>query len=219
MQRKYVVWIGERAVVMGAVATLLPSYGTVEEHPITDAQHLKNVLRAFEGSMADTLLLTHPEPSRLWEWFSARFAFVHAAGGAVTDERGRLLAMYRRNRWDLPKGKLDKGEAVPDAAVREVMEECGLKHVEIVDTIADGSHTPLAVTWHTYDHKGGHYLKRTDWFLMRTSSSEKLVAEADEDITEVKWMDRDEVLRMRAETFPTLHAVIDAWLGVVKTVK
>jgi len=153
---------------MGAVATLLPSYGTVEEHPITDAQHLKNVLRAFEGSMADTLLLTHPEPSRLWEWFSARFAFVHAAGGAVTDERGRLLAMYRRNRWDLPKGKLDKGEAVPDAAVREVMEECGLKHVEIVDTIADGSHTPLAVTWHTYDHKGGHYQEHNIAAWMRT---------------------------------------------------
>lgn len=203
-------------MVLGADATLLPTYGTVEEHHITDAQQLKNVLRAFEGSMADTLLLTNPEPSRLWEWFRARYSFVHAAGGAVTDERGRLLAMYRRNRWDLPKGKLDKGEAVPDAAVREVMEECGLKHVKIVDTAADGSHTPLATTWHTYDHKGGRFLKRTDWFLMRTTSSETLVAQADEDITEVKWMDRDGVARMRAETFPTLHAVIDAWLGVVR---
>jgi 8-oxo-dGTP pyrophosphatase MutT (NUDIX family) len=57
---------------------------------------------------------------------------IEAAGGVVwrTDDAGRpvLLVVHRPryDDWSLPKGKLDPGEAVEDAALREVLEETGL---------------------------------------------------------------------------------------------
>jgi 8-oxo-dGTP diphosphatase len=53
---------------------------------------------------------------------------VSAAGGVV--ERDGLIAVVHRPRyddWSLPKGKLDRGESFEQAALREVLEETGLR--------------------------------------------------------------------------------------------
>lgn len=197
-------------VVIAANGSVVDVPTDREEVDVASAKELGSTLRSFLASSASALVLRSTDSEQLWDWFRARYTFVQAAGGTVTDENGRLLVMHRRGMWDLPKGKVDKGEAIADAAVREVMEECGLKHVEIVKQ-GSGSRTPIAETWHTYEHKGEDFLKRTDWFLMEASSREELVAEAEEDITEVKWMTDDEVVQMRRVTYPTLRAVIDAW--------
>jgi 8-oxo-dGTP diphosphatase len=56
-------------------------------------------------------------------------AEVHAAGGVVLDEDGRVVLVHRSryDDWTLPKGKLEPGEAFEEAAVREVEEETGLR--------------------------------------------------------------------------------------------
>ena len=126
-----------------------------------------------------------------------------AAGGVVEDERGRLLAIKRLGKWDLPKGKVEKHEAVEVGAVREVQEECGLNQVELVK--------PVTSTWHTYERKGKQHLKRTDWFLMRASSKEMLTAQSEEDIEEVRWLDEAGVRMMEADTYPSLLPVLRTW--------
>jgi len=50
--------------------------------------------------------------------------------------------MRRRDRWDLPKGKVNLGETFEQTAVREVMEECGLQELEIIN--------PMLSTYHSY---------------------------------------------------------------------
>jgi 8-oxo-dGTP pyrophosphatase MutT (NUDIX family) len=179
-------------------------------YEVGDPVALDEALHTIALSHNSSVVLHHADLRRLWTWFTARYGFVHAAGGAVSDERDRLLVMHRRGMWDLPKGKVDKDEASADAAVREVMEECGLKRVKIVPTGSTGQ-DPLTETWHTYDHKGGHFLKCTDWYLMRSSSTEKLVAQTEEDISEVRWMDAAELEALRNGFYPTLLAVLDAW--------
>ena len=54
---------------------------------------------------------------------------IRAAGGVVVDESGRVLIVHRPRHedWSLPKGKLDRGESFEDAALREVLEETGLR--------------------------------------------------------------------------------------------
>ena len=141
-----------------------------------------------------------------WEAFQDDHRFVLAAGGLVSDERGRLLAIKRLGKWDLPKGKVEKGEAVDLGAVREVQEECGLRHVELVKFVT--------CTWHTYERKGEQHLKRTDWFLMRASSAENLTAQSEEDIEEVRWLDSDGLRMMEADTYPSLLPVLSAWQGL-----
>lgn len=144
---------------------------------------------------------THGLP--VWEAFQRGYRFVQAAGGAVQDEAGRLLVIRRLGLWDLPKGKVDPGEAIDAAALREVREECGLHALRLL--------RPLAVTWHTYERKGAEHLKRTDWFLMQGSSADALVPQQEEDITEARWVDRAGIAAIRAATYPSLQAVLDAW--------
>ena len=138
-----------------------------------------------------------------WEVFQRDHDFVLAAGGLVMDEHGRLLAIKRLGKWDLPKGKVEKDEAVDVGAVREVQEECGLQHVELKEFVTS--------TWHTYERKGRQHLKRTDWFLMRASSNEELTAQSEEDIEEVRWLDSDGLRMMEADTYPSLLPVLKAW--------
>lgn len=138
-----------------------------------------------------------------WQAFCDDHVFVLAAGGLVVDEVSRLLAIKRLGVWDLPKGKVEKGEAVDLCAIREVKEECGLIDVKLV--------RPIMSTWHTYERKGRQYLKRTDWFLMNASATERLTAQVEEDIEEVRWLDEAGVRMMEAETYPSLLPVLKAW--------
>ena len=138
-----------------------------------------------------------------WQAFRADHEFVAAAGGVVVDEMGRLLAIRRLGKWDLPKGKVERKEEIEDAAVREVEEECGLEQVVLIK--------PVTSTWHTYERRKKHYLKRTDWFLMRASSKEKLTAQSEEDIEEVRWLDEKGIRMMESDTYPSLLPVLRAW--------
>ena len=54
---------------------------------------------------------------------------VVAAGGLVTNDKNELLTMFRRGKWDLPKGKLDEEETIEACALREVREETGIEPV------------------------------------------------------------------------------------------
>jgi len=75
----------------------------------------------------------------------------------VKNQKSEYLLIKRLGIWDLPKGKIDKGETTSEAAVREVREETGLKNIEIIGQLPD--------TFHIYNQKGKWLLKKTYWFL------------------------------------------------------
>lgn len=152
------------------------------------------------------VLLFPGKLTELWKTFKAGYVPVKAAGGLVVDEQGRLLAIRRLGRWDLPKGKVEKGEAVETAAVREVQEECGISELE--------RGARVARTWHTYSRKGEQHLKRTDWYQMKTSSKEVLRPQEEEDIEEVRWIARSEADMLKVDTYPSLLPVIAVWEGM-----
>jgi 8-oxo-dGTP pyrophosphatase MutT (NUDIX family) len=140
---------------------------------------------------------------QVWDWFRSGYRSVQAAGGAVTDGQGRLLAIHRLGRWDLPKGKVDPGESIEAAAVREVKEECGLARVGL------GRH--LHSSWHTYERKGVQHLKRTDWFLMKADGNEALTPQTEEDIDAVQWIDAAAMAEVKRDTYASILPVISAW--------
>ena len=161
------------------------------------------LVRMRSGTVRNGIHAFGPGAERLWQMLQAVHVPVTAAGGAVVDEAGRLLAIRRLGKWDLPKGKVDKGEGIEEAALREVREECGLQELRIIEA--------LPVTWHTYERKGRQHLKRTDWFLMQGTADEVLVPQLEEDITDVRWMTAAEVAAMRTDTYASLLPVIAAW--------
>jgi 8-oxo-dGTP pyrophosphatase MutT (NUDIX family) len=207
MERRYEVHIEGRPLLIAETA---PTEADLDAGMAVVAVHgprdLDRVLETLQDPHHGRGICIHPVlTGSLWDLFRERYTFVHAAGGAVQDEQGRLLVIKRLGKWDLPKGKLDKGEQVEAAALREVEEECGIDGLRIL--------RPLEVTWHTYERKGRQHLKRTDWYLMSGSSEKKLTPQTEEDIEEVRWMTRDEVARMKEQTYPSLVKVLEAWEG------
>ena len=107
-----------------------------------------------------------------------------AAGGLVYNEKDELLMIFRRGKWDLPKGKLDEGETIEDCAVREVIEETGLTTVIRGDLIG--------ITYHQYFDKwiNEEVIKETHWYRMEAPGDQKLTPQTEEDIEIIKWVDR-----------------------------
>ncbi len=112
-----------------------------------------------------------------WRQFQSNFKSLKAAGGKVINANNEVLFIYRFNKWDLPKGKLEKGETISDCAVREVKEECGITNLQIVK--------PLETTYHIYKEKGKIILKTTYWFLMYSDYAGELTPQLEEGIEKV----------------------------------
>ena len=144
----------------------------------------------------------HSDLETLRKAFWKKFLLVKAGGGLVQNEKGQLLFMLRRNKWDLPKGKLDAGESLEQCAVREVEEETGLKDIRLGK--------PLLVTYHTYDESGKHFLKETHWYHMTAPGDQIITPQQEEQITEIKWGGEKEIKIFINNTFPSIIDVLRA---------
>ena len=122
-------------------------------YKLRDGGDLQELLSFYSNLKSiDSLYLFHPDIDYLREEFRKCFTLIPAAGGLVTNSKGEFLLIHRKGKWDLPKGKLDRGESVEAAAVREVEEECGIQGVQLLE--------PLVATYHTYPYKDGTALKK-----------------------------------------------------------
>lgn len=125
-----------------------------------------------------------------------------AAGGVTYDELGRILLIYRRGKWDLPKGKLDAGEDISACALREVSEETGLTHLQLDGKICD--------TYHIYSQNGKEYLKQTVWYRMIGLSTDGLQPQLEENIQEVRWVIETELAPYATKTYEAVREVLKA---------
>lgn len=134
------------------------------------------------------------------------FEVVYAAGGVV-QHQGKCLMIYRRGKWDLPKGKIDEGEDAPAAALREIAEECNIEAV---------IESKLCSTWHHYWLEGKIILKKTKWYLMSTSNPESIKPQIEEDIEQIQWMDRVAVDKALNNSFSSIEYVIEKFYDMGK---
>ena len=114
---------------------------------------------------------------KCWKVFKSNFKIQKAAGGKVLNSKNEVLFIYRFSKWDLPKGKLEKGESIEQCAIREVEEECGVDGLII--------EKPLETTYHIFERKGKTILKVTYWYLMKTESNKPLTPQIEEGIVDV----------------------------------
>ena len=135
-----------------------------------------------------------------WEIFCSDYCLIEAAGGVVYNNENQLLMIFRNNKWDLPKGKLEQNENIKECAIREVQEECGVSGLSIVSFLKD--------TYHTYEINGKKILKRTYWFTMRTDFKGSLLPQTDEGITEVVWVDKEKVGEKLYNSFGNIKEII-----------
>ncbi len=169
----------------------------------SDRLTFNDLLKKF--STDNGLILVSNDVENTFLHFSKNLTLIEAAGGLIfNSERTKILMIYRRGKWDLPKGKIDEGESIKKAAWREVAEECGLKTHRIEDHYTD--------TYHIYEHKGKLILKKTYWYIM-SAEEEVLTPQAEEDITKAEWIPMEEIeSTIKEETYPMiLYLLSSEW--------
>lgn len=180
------IYINEKPIILAATADVaqMPKSGkTLLGIYRGKVKLLHQFIDTFEkNNPYDGAIISADDKAQLMEDFQGLFKIVSAAGGVVHNPQGEILMIYRRGSWDLPKGKIDKGEATDAAAVREVCEETGIQNVDIRDFIT--------TTYHTYEQKGKRILKPTYWYNMQTTDTQ-LIPQTEEDIEQAVWMSRD----------------------------
>lgn len=167
-----------------------------------NAHTVKTMIHEMQQPRVHAGIFQHPDLEELKKSFFKKFTLILAAGGLVKNHENKILMIFRRGKWDLPKGKLDKGEKIEDCAIREVEEETGLKNVKL--------NSLLLVTYHTY-HEGTRFvLKESHWFSMIITGEQKLIPQTEEDIFDIKWIGPGDVNSYLPRSFPLISDVIEA---------
>ncbi len=147
----------------------------------------------------------HKDLEELKKSFWKKFSIVKAAGGVVFNENKEILLIFRKGKWDLPKGKLNKGEKIESCAIRETEEETGLKNVKLGKI--------LTTTYHTY-HEGARFrLKETYWYIMQVSGKQELCPQTEEDIKEAKWIDTSVLKKYLDNSYASVQDVLQLVLN------
>lgn len=150
----------------------------------------------------EAVVIHHENPESIFELFKGLYKILEASGGIIENDNNELLFIYRRGFWDLPKGKIDKGETPEQAAVREVAEETGLENVSLGAFIG--------FTWHTYKTPKNRILKKTWWYKMKTKET-KLILQAEEDIQDANWALLDDFLKSKPKVYNSIVDILQQY--------
>jgi 8-oxo-dGTP pyrophosphatase MutT (NUDIX family) len=154
---------------------------------------LEIALDLLENTSVKELNVFGENIDEIWREFQKLFRIIEAAGGIVSNPDGDILFIKRLGKWDLPKGKMEKGESREESAVREIEEETGLQNVELLRFIN--------TTYHIYiERNGDKVLKCTHWFEMNFDGEDTSKPQIEEGITEVAWKN---TLQIEEEVFPS----------------
>ena len=145
------------------------------------------------------LVVIAKQPEKTIETVFSTYKFVEAAGGIVK-RKNTYLFIERLGVWDLPKGKMEKGESPEETAVREIEEECGISNPLISKL--------LGVTFHTYTFKGELTLKKNWWYALKYDGSKMVKPQSEEDITQAVWLSKKEWKKVEENTYASIIEVL-----------
>ncbi|MEO5907199.1 MAG: NUDIX hydrolase, partial [Saprospiraceae bacterium] len=137
---------------------------------------------------------------QLWQDFKSLYFYLKAGGGLVLNPFGKVLLIFRRGVWDLPKGKQDPGETLAQTALREVREETGLADLEIIEKLGN--------VYHCYMMSKQRTLKRTRWYLMQTQTPDQLILQKEEGIQDAAWFDPREIPKLNMPMYNNIRDVL-----------
>lgn len=196
MKKKYKIYINDNTLI---IDDLKPRTLKAEQ---LDVQGFD--FKAFHRDMlkrsGQTFVLIHDDPKLVFKKIKKSCQLIRAAGGLVKNSKGNYLFIYRNKIWDLPKGKVEKGEKMKEAGLREVEEECGVK----IHT----NDEKICKTYHVYTLGNKLVLKKTNWYSMTVKGEPKLIPQKEEGITKALWLGKAELEPIIQNTYPSIIQVL-----------
>lgn len=202
--QKYKVFFNEKRILFCLSPKITLSKPSYKEEEFNSKTSVLDWFERFVNSDLNEAVLEHANPEWLLNQFRSALKNIDAAGGVVC--RGdRLLFIFRKGKWDLPKGKIDDGENAEEAAVREVEEECGITGHKISKR--------LPSTYHIYqspykENKGQWIFKETFWYEMEYQGGANGKPQQEEGISEVQWFKKDQLDIVWENTYGNLKQII-----------
>ncbi|MDR0510798.1 MAG: NUDIX domain-containing protein [Rikenellaceae bacterium] len=161
-------------------------------------------LLELAGDARDVTVVV-PDPEETFRRFATQFVQVEAAGGVVRGSSGRVLMIFRRGLWDLPKGHREQGETMAGCALREVEEECGVSGMAI--------ERELCVTSHFYRAGRQWEMKRTAWYAMAVEGDPAPHPQHEEGISRARWMTPAECIAASMGSYATIRDVVGEYFA------
>lgn len=201
----YKIFLNDREIVIALPADqYMFQHFEISENLQTMPEVRNWFSRFINETKTNTLMIQDNPDEFMTAVFSQAFTQIEAAGGIVK-RNGQMLFIFRNEKWDLPKGKIDAGETPEEAAIREVEEECGINKHRIVKS--------LQPTWHIYQSTwkgsaGEWILKKTHWFEMEYTGTENGTPETGENISEIRWFEKEDFELILQNTYSNLKSII-----------
>ncbi len=171
------------------------------EYFLLNQESILAAIKALKKKKLAIAYIYHPNHEEILKKFTQEIPMIVAAGGVVTNQKGKVLFIYRNDKWDLPKGKLDKGESIEACAVREAMEETGVEGLRIENF--------LRTTYHVFNNSGKPTLKQVHWYAMKTDYTGKLKPEKKEGIVKVKWKGPNKIQKALQNSYNNIKILFE----------
>ncbi|MCX8020236.1 MAG: NUDIX domain-containing protein [Chitinophagaceae bacterium] len=168
---------------------------------ILNTHSVKTMIHEMERTEIHAGIFLHHDLNELKKSFFKKFTLISASGGIILNSQGNVLLIFRRGRWDLPKGKRDKNESAEECALRECREETGLQQLSII--------RHLGQTFHTYREAAHFHLKQTEWYVMLSEGNETPKPQTEEEITEVRWVNTRDLPGYYSKTYPAIAEMLE----------
>ena len=163
---------------------------------------VETILKALKKNKKEVIILLEDIEKAKADFFK-NFTCIEAAGGIVQNENKELLFIFRRGKWDLPKGKLEENETVEICAAREIEEETGVKNLILKHKIGE--------TYHIYEENKTMILKTSHWFYFISNGQQHTTAQTEEDISEVKWVQTRNIKEPMANTYQNIKDILSVF--------
>lgn len=168
--------------------------------PFDSRQSFDKIINLLWNDSIRSANIYNGDIQELWKSFRKHFKYIEAAGGLVHNITGQILFIYRLGKWDLPKGKIEKGENPETAAIREVEEECGISDLKVIKR--------MKISYHIY-HYEKYILKAVHWYEMYTEDTTPLIPQKEENILKAVWKNPQEIAEALENTYNSIQTLFN----------
>ncbi|MCZ8168897.1 ADP-ribose pyrophosphatase YjhB, NUDIX family [Flavobacterium fontis] len=158
------------------------------------------IVKMFNNKIKKAYLY-YPDEKEILKKVKAKIPVKKAGGGLVYNQNGEVLFILRNGKWDLPKGGVERDEAIDETALREVEEETGVHPLKIT--------RKLQKTYHIFKRGGKYRLKITHWFEMKTHFEGVPVPQANEGIEKVAWLNPEQVQEALQNSYENIKLLFE----------